>query len=288
VKFALPKAYLPAGVLFYGACLLIEHFRPLRRPTQPKLRRVARNLAMGAIGSGTLRLAFYPFLLGLAALTAEKEWGLLQALPLSYPVRVAAGFLLLDYTLYWWHWLNHNVAFLWRFHNAHHADLDLDISTAARFHFGELILSTIPRAVEIAAFGLDPSTVLLYDAAVVVAIHFHHSNIRLPIGLERALSWFMVTPRMHGIHHSIVQRETNSNYSTVFLFWDTLHRTLRLDVPQAEVRIGVAAYRDPSELTLGKILGLPFGPQRPWRLPDGSVPERHVGPGRSRPGRMNA
>lgn len=111
-----------------------------------------------------------------------------------------------------------------------------------------------------------------------MATLFHHSNWRLPIALERILNLIVVTPRMHGIHHSIVQRETNSNWGTIFCWWDKLHRTLRRDIPQGEVTIGVAAYRDERELTFGKLLALPFREQRPWRLPDGQQPDREPRP----------
>jgi sterol desaturase/sphingolipid hydroxylase (fatty acid hydroxylase superfamily) len=103
---------------------------------------------------------------------------------------------------------------------------------------------------------------------------FHHSNWRLPIHVERVLNLILVTPRMHGIHHSIVQRETNSNWGTMFCWWDKLHRTLRRDVPQDAITIGVAAYREENELTLGKLFALPFRVQREWRLPNGDIPER--------------
>ena len=103
---------------------------------------------------------------------------------------------------------------------------------------------------------------------------FEYSNWRLPIRLERILNHLFVTPRMHGIHHSIVQRETNSNWGTVFCWWDSLHRTLRRDITQDAITIGVAAYRDETELTLGKLFVLPFRAQRAWRLPDGEVPDR--------------
>jgi sterol desaturase/sphingolipid hydroxylase (fatty acid hydroxylase superfamily) len=103
---------------------------------------------------------------------------------------------------------------------------------------------------------------------------FHHSNWRLSLGLERVLNHVIVTPRMHGIHHSIVERETDSNWGTIFCWWDKIHRSLRRDIPQAEITIGVAAFRDEEELTVGKLLSLPFKEQRPWKLPTGEIPER--------------
>ena len=126
------------------------------------------------------------------------------------------GFLLMDWAYYWWHYATHAVPFAWRFHNVHHTDLDLDVSTAARFHFGEILLSIPFRVVAVAPLGVPPLTYLIYEIAFESASLFHHSNWRLPLGVERFLNHVIVTPRMHGIHHSIVQRETDSNWGTIF------------------------------------------------------------------------
>jgi sterol desaturase/sphingolipid hydroxylase (fatty acid hydroxylase superfamily) len=188
---------------------------------------------------------------------------------------VTAAVLLLDYSLYAWHVLTHRVPFLWRFHAVHHVDLDLDASTAIRFHFGELALSTPWRAAQVLVSGAGPRALSVWQTGLLVCILFHHSNARLPIALERRISRILVTPRMHGIHHSIVQDEADSNWSSGLSIWDRLHGTLRLNVPQAAVTIGVAAYRDPEDVTLPKVIALPFEEQRDdWKLPDGSDPRR--------------
>ena len=171
---------------------------------------------------------------------------------------------------------NHMIPIFWRFHNVHHTDLDLDVSTAARFHFGEMIFSVGFLSVLVMTFGITPVTLMIFFITFEAATLFHHSNWRLPIKLERFLNLIIVTPRMHGIHHSIVQRETNSNWGTIFCWWDKLHRTLRRDVPQDAITIGVAAYREEQELTVGKLLALPFRKQRPWRLPNGEHPDRAI------------
>src|SRR5438067_9687584 len=131
-----------------------------------------------------------------------------------------------------------------RFHNVHHTDLDLDVSTAARFHFGEMFFSIGFLSVAVAVFGVAPIMLLVFFITLEAATLFHHSNWRLPIKLERILNLIVVTPRMHGIHHSIVQRETNSNWGTIFCWWDKLYCTLRLDVQLNDVMIGIAAYRE--------------------------------------------
>ena len=115
----------------------------------------------------------------------------------------------------------------------------------------------------------------MYELAFETGTLFHHSNVRLPLDVERRLNTFMVTPRMHGIHHSIIAGESNANYATILTVWDGLHRTLRLNVPQDEITIGLAAYRDESELTLGKLLVMPFVAQRnAWQFIDGVRPVR--------------
>jgi sterol desaturase/sphingolipid hydroxylase (fatty acid hydroxylase superfamily) len=180
----------------------------------------------------------------------------------------------MDYAYWWWHVALHRLSFLWRFHNVHHSDLDMDVSTGIRFHFGEVILSIPLRVVTVLVFGIGLWALVAFEFFFETLNLFEHSNWRLPLGVERLLNHCLVTPRMHGIHHSIVQRETNSNWGTIFCWWDKLHRTLRRDIPQDAITIGVAAYRDESELTTGKLFLLPFREQRPWRLPDGGVPDR--------------
>jgi sterol desaturase/sphingolipid hydroxylase (fatty acid hydroxylase superfamily) len=170
---------------------------------------------------------------------------------------------LLDYTLYLWHVLVHRAPWLWRFHVVHHIDLDLDATTALRFHFAELVLSVPWRAAQILLVGVSPLALSVWQTLLMLSVLFHHSNVRLAVGLERKINLLVVTPRMHGIHHSVVEEETNSNWSSGLTLWDRLHGTLRLDVPQDAIDIGVPAYREPREVGLGSMLALPFGEERP-------------------------
>jgi len=226
-----------------------------------------------------VRFAMLPVPIAAAMWAQDRDVGLLNWLSLPTLAVWIATFLLMDYAYWWWHWANHMIPLFWRFHNVHHTDLDLDVSTAARFHFGEMVFSIGFLTLAVVAFGIPPIMLLVFFLCLEVATLFHHSNWRLPIRLERILNSIVVTPRMHGIHHSIVQRETNSNWGTVFCWWDKLHRTLRRDIPQNEITIGVAAYRDEKELTLGQLLVLPFRKQREWRLPNGLEPDRTPRPG---------
>ena len=261
------------------ACMLIALFWlqwrfPLRRQQFRTLHRLIRNFLLSVPGFAVVRLAMLPIPLAAAMWAQDRHIGLLNWLALPRWVAVVATFPLMDYAYWWWHWANHMVPLFWRFHNVHHTDLDMDVSTAARFHFGEMLFSVGFLSLAVVVFGIAPIMLLVFFTTFEAATLFHHSNWRLPIGLERVLNMIIVTPRMHGIHHSIVERETNSNWGTIFCWWDKFHRTLRRDVPQDELTIGVAAYRDERELTLGQLLVLPFRKQRPWQLPDGVRPER--------------
>jgi len=265
------------------ACMLIALFWlqwrfPLRRQQFRTLHRLIRNFLLSVPGFAVVRLAMLPIPLAAAMWAQDRHIGLLNWFALPRWVAVVATFPLMDYAYWWWHWANHMLPLFWRFHNVHHTDLDMDVSTAARFHFGEMLFSVGFLSLVVAFFGIAPIMLLVFFTTFEAATLFHHSNWRLPIGLERVLNMIIVTPRMHGIHHSIVQRETNSNWGTIFCWWDKFHRTLRRDVPQDELTIGVAAYRDERELTLGQLLVLPFRKQRPWQLPDGVRPERAARP----------
>ena len=261
------------GVIFIALLWLQWRF-PLRRQHFSALRRLVRNCVLSIPGFAIVRLLMLPVPLALAAWTQDRHIGLLNWFDLPRWIMIIATFLLMDYAYWWWHWVNHMVPLFWRFHNVHHTDLDMDVSTAARFHFGEMLFSVGFLSIAVVAFGIGPMMLLIFFVTFEAATLFQHSNWRIPIKLERVLNRTIVTPRMHGIHHSIVQRETNSNWGTIFCWWDKFHRTLRRDIPQDEITIGVAAYRDEKELTLGNLLILPFRKQRRWQLPNGEEPDR--------------
>src|ERR1051325_6150409 len=233
---------------FFGVLLLLEYLRPLRRKVETKFPRLARNLTVSAVGAAVVRLVEIPLIMPLASLVERREWGMLNLFQLPAWLDLILAVILLDYTLYIWHVLNHRVPLLWRFHLVHHVDLDLDASTALRFHFGELLLAVPWRAVQVILIGVAPISYLVWQGFVFFSILFHHSNVALPFKLERWLVRVVVTPRMHGIHHSIVRGETDSNWSSGLTVWDWLHGTLRLNVPQQEITIGVPAYREREEV----------------------------------------
>ena len=265
-----------AGVVAFAfvAASVAETLRPLRANgrVEPRLRRVVRNLATGATSFAVVTLLQAPVLAPVAAWGERHGVGLVRLVRLPPVAATILAVLLLDYSLWHWHRWNHVVPVLWRFHRVHHVDLDMDASTGVRFHFGEMALSVLFRAVQVAAIGPSPAAVWIYQSLLFAAVLFHHSNTRLPVGLERVLVRAVVTPRMHGIHHSDWKNETDSNWSSLLSVWDYLHGTARLAVPQGEIEVGVPAYRRPEEVTLGRILAMPFrrrGLEGDWIGPDG-------------------
>jgi sterol desaturase/sphingolipid hydroxylase (fatty acid hydroxylase superfamily) len=264
----------PIFVALFAVLFWMQRRYPLRRAQFSAFTRTLRNLVFSAPGFAAMRLAMIPIPLAVAIWAGQRGFGLFYWLHLPCSLAGGLGFFIMDWTYYWWHYANHVVPFFWRFHNVHHTDLDLDVSTAARFHFGEILLSVPFRVLVIGVFGIPLIAVFIFEIIFECATMFHHSNWRLPLGLERMLNRAIVTPRMHGVHHSIVQGETNSNWGTILCWWDILHCTLRRDVAQDDITIGVPAYRHEHELTFAKLWALPFRQQREWRLPDGNVPTR--------------
>ncbi|HVS11957.1 MAG TPA: sterol desaturase family protein [Planctomycetota bacterium] len=276
---AIPGWVTPALVVGAFALLTwLETRRQLRVATRDKLRRVLRNLGTGALAAAVVAPLQSVALAPLAARLEGGRIGLLYPLGLPPWLHVLAAVLLLDWSLWVWHWLNHVVPFLWRFHLVHHVDQDLDASTALRFHFGELALSIPYRALQIAAIGVPASALGLWSAALFVSILFHHSNLRLPLAVERWLVRLVVTPRMHGIHHSTVRSERDTNYSSLLSVWDRLHGTTLLAVPQREVRIGVPPLLEAEQVTFGRITLLPFGRAARAGLAEAAGPPRAIAP----------
>ncbi|MGI9168323.1 MAG: sterol desaturase family protein [Pyrinomonadaceae bacterium] len=253
-----------SGAFVVGAAGLLwwlENRRPLRRKVEPKVSRNARNFAVGALAAASLQLVERPLIQSLTLLVESRRWGLLKRVRFPVWLEVTLAVVLMDYTLYVWHVLMHRVPFLWRFHVVHHADLDLDASTALRFHAGEIVIATGWRVCQVMLIGVSPLSLSVWQAFLMFSVLFHHSNVRLPIEVERKLNPVFVTPRMHGIHHSIVAEERNANWSSGLTIWDRLHGTLRLNVPQDKVTIGVPDYRQPEEVSLVAMLKLPFREQ---------------------------
>jgi sterol desaturase/sphingolipid hydroxylase (fatty acid hydroxylase superfamily) len=268
-------AFAIALVLVVVLLFLVERFAALRRSSRPLLGRLLVNIGMSVLAFAVAMVLVRPAALAVLQWGADRPVGLIHIVAMPATAQFALSFLLMDLTFYWWHVANHRIPFLWRFHNVHHIDPDLDVSTAFRFHFGEVAFSAAFRIVQVSAIGPSAWMFAVYELVFQMNTAFHHSNIRLPIRLERLLNLILVTPRMHGIHHSQVRTETNSNYSVVFSWWDRLHWTLGLNIPQSDLVIGIPGYSDPADNRLWNDLLLPFRRQREyWRRKDGMLSER--------------
>lgn len=249
-----------------GAIVLFvaERIVPLRRPTAALGRRLFVNGVMSLLTYGAAYVSVRPMTAAALDWSSGEKIGLLHVVGGPAWLQAAIGFLLLDVTFYYWHRLNHRVPFLWRFHNIHHVDPDLDVSTGFRFHFVEVGLSAVFRGAQVVLIGASLGLFAAYELVFQLGTFFHHSNVRLPRRLEGALNALVVTPRMHGIHHSQYHEETDSNYSVVFSVWDRLHRTFRWDVPENEIVIGVPGYVKPGDNAVKSLILMSFRKQRDY------------------------
>ncbi len=271
MKISAPLLAIGVFALFF----VLERFFPLRKNTRSLLARLLVNVAISALTFAAAVGLVQPAVRWALQWSATRPFGLVHLAALPAPVKFAVSFLLMDLAFYYWHLANHRVPFLWRFHNVHHVDPDLDVSTAFRFHFGEIALSAAFSVAQVSLIGISAWAFAVYQVAFQLEVLFHHSNVRLPIGLERMLNKVIVTPRMHGIHHSQVRRENNSNFGTIFCWWDRLHRTLGLNILQSQLVVGIPGYSLPDDNSVRNTLLMPFRKQRDyWRRPDGSVVER--------------
>ena len=205
------------------------------------------------------------------ALSAQTQgWGLLNAYAVPAWAALAAGIVLLDLAIYLQHVMFHAVPALWRLHRMHHADLDIDLTTGARFHPIEIALSMLIKFAAIAALGVAPAAVLLFEVLLNATSIFNHANVRIAPALEPTLRWLVVTPDMHRVHHSVERDETNSNFGFNLSLWDRLFGTYRAQ-PRAgheAMTIGIPDFRDAAECsTLAGMLAIPFlgGAQQPRR-----------------------
>ena len=237
---------------------ICERRRPLRKQIENPEIEAVRNLAIASAAGLAITFLEKPVVERLTRFVEHKQFGLLKAFPLPPVLETFFAVALLDYTLYWWHVLTHKSRFLWRFHQIHHADLDLTASTAVRFHFGEISISVLFRAGQILLIGVTPRTYRIWQTALFISVFFHHSNLKLPKKFENKLQKFIVTPRLHGIHHSNVESERDSNWSSGLTIWDHLHGTFQNNIPQSQITIGVKEYKEISEVGLMKMLTKPF------------------------------
>jgi len=248
---------------FFGIFVLVavlEILRPRRALTTSKTSRWLANLAMVALNPLSVRLVFPVLPVGMALLAEKQHWGLLNSVGLPYWPTVAVAIILLDLSIYLQHVLHHAIPILWRLHMMHHADLDFDVTTGLRFHPIEIVLSMGIKLMTVAALGPPALAVLIFEVALNATSMFNHSNIGIPEKVDRVLRFLVVTPDMHRVHHSVIIRETNSNYGFNLPWWDRLLGTYKVQPEQGHdgMIIGLSQFRDPKKLTLPRLLMLPF------------------------------
>lgn len=249
--------------VFVGLLVLLatwEALAPRRRRERTRWLRWPNNLGITALNTTLVRLGLPVTAVGFAVLCEQSGWGLLNTLDLPPWLAIALAVIVLDFAIYLQHVLFHAVPALWRLHRMHHADVDIDVTTGSRFHPIEIFLSMAIKFAVIAALGAAPAAVLIFEVLLSATSLFNHANIRLPISLDRMLRWILVTPDMHRVHHSIVPRETDSNFGFNMPWWDRLFGTYRAQ-PEAGhegMTIGLPRFRAPLEQRLDRMLTQPF------------------------------
>ncbi len=237
-----------------------EALAPRRALTVSKARRWFTNLAIIALNPISVRLAFPLLPTGMAVLAQERHWGMLNNIDFPYWMAAAIGFAAMDFLIYVQHILFQAVPLLWRLHMVHHADLDFDVTTGLRFHPIEIVVSMGLKLLAVALIGAPALAVLAFEIGLNASAMFSHSNIRLPLWVDGVLRLFLVTPDMHRVHHSVIIRETNSNFGFNLTWWDRLFGTYKAQPAQGHegMTIGLAHLRNQDRLTFLWLLALPF------------------------------
>ena len=267
---------------FFGVFAVMaawELAAPRRRLTVSRTLRWTSNLGLVFLNSLVLRLLFPAAAVGVAALAEERDWGLFNLVEVPFAVAVLLSVVAMDFVIWLQHVVFHAIPVLWRLHRVHHADLDYDVTTGARFHTIEIILSMLIKFATIMLLGPPVVAVVIFEVLLNATAMFNHGNVKLPARLDRVLRWVLVTPDMHRVHHSVEDDEANSNFGFSLTWWDRLFGTYR-DQPRAGhegMTIGIHRYRDPKLVDrLPGMLALPFvGPitgyainRRQWKNSD--------------------
>jgi sterol desaturase/sphingolipid hydroxylase (fatty acid hydroxylase superfamily) len=243
------------------AMLAWELLAPRRELTLSRKLRWTNNLGLLVLNSIVLRLLFPAAAIGLTLSVADMGWGLFNLLDLPFWIEVIASVLLLDLAIYLQHVLMHRVPLLWRLHRVHHADLDIDLTTGSRFHTIEIIVSMLIKWGVILLLGPALLAVLVFEVLLNGMAIFNHANVSLPPAVEKLVRYLLVTPDMHRVHHSVVKRETDSNYGFNLSIWDRIFGTY-IDQPEMghdKMTIGIAEFRDAKQVDqLPGMLALPF------------------------------
>ncbi len=222
---ALPNIQTIFFVIVFIILYVVEHFNSNRIWKTARLKRLSFHIIFAFINSIVLYIPRLLLLIPVLLFTEEKQFGLLNSIDQFYFLEVVLGILLFDFAYYWWHRFNHTVSFLWRFHSVHHLDTHLDVTTSLRFHFGELFLSLIYDVFLILIIGAPLEVYIFYKIILTSSSHFHHSNLKLSDRVNDLLIYFIVTPKFHTNHHTVVETTRNANYTSILTIWDRLFFT---------------------------------------------------------------
>ena len=275
-----PAIRMGAFAGIFCVMALWEGLAPRRRQAIGRWRRWPSNLGIVVLDSVLVRLIFPSAAVGVALFAEAHGWGLFHAWQMPSWLALVASVLLLDLAIYLQHVMLHAVPLLWRLHRMHHTDLEFDLTTGARFHPLEILLSLAIKLGVIVALGAPAVAVLAFEVVLNVTSMFNHGNVRLPQGLDRVLRWLLVTPDMHRVHHSWYPNETNSNFGFNLPWWDRLFGTYRAQPRDGHtgMTIGINQFRDPRELRLDRMLWQPLrGPVNSY--PINARPENLDWPG---------
>jgi len=244
----------------FGLVAVWEAMAPCRRRRLARWLRWPSNLGIVALNTTLVRLSFPISAVALAFASEQQGWGLLNNVELPGWAVIVLAVLALDLTIYLQHVLFHAVPALWRLHRMHHADLDVDVTTGARFHPIEILASMVVKLAVVAALGAPLEAVLAFEILLNATSMFNHANIRMPAACDRVLRWIVVTPDMHRVHHSIAPQETNSNFGFNVPWWDRLFGTYRPQPAAGHeaMTIGIGQFRAPREQWLDRMLTQPF------------------------------
>lgn len=249
---------------FFGILAVMalwELLAPRRALTVSKTVRWVNNLGLVFFNSFLLRLIFPAAAVGMAAFASSQGWGIFNYYETPFWLAAVVSVVAMDFIIYLQHVMVHAVPALWRLHRMHHADLDFDVTTGARFHPIEIILSMLIKFATIVVLGPPVVAVVIFEVLLNATAMFNHGNVRLPLGLDKVLRWIVVTPDMHRVHHSVEDDEANSNFGFNLPWWDRLFGTYR-DQPRGGhegMKIGIRKYREPKEVSwFPGMLLLPF------------------------------
>jgi len=258
-QFSEAAVRLTVFLAVFTAMAVWEIAAPRRRLAAAKASRWFANLCITVINTLLVRLIFVILPVSVSIMARAKGWGLLNMFDMPSWITIVAGVILLDLVMYLQHVMFHIMPPLWRLHLVHHTDIDTDVTTGLRFHSFEIIISTAIRITAVSVIGPHPLAVVIFDIILSSAVMFNHGNVRIPGRGDRALRFAVVTPDMHRVHHSVNVWETASNFGFILSWWDRVFSTYRAQ-PAAghdEMKIGLARYRDPNELSLYRLLILP-------------------------------